>query len=178
MQTKSKVLTVANIFTLSRLLLLPFIVYFLLKDQRITAFVIILIALSTDAIDGYLARKMHQESEAGKFLDPICDKILLAVIVVTLLIINSIPVWGVIMIVLRDVLILAGSFVLFKYRSVIFKSNLLGKITGFLLGIIVLVFTLNMKQLGNILLYLSIPAIIGTIVIYLGRYIRAMKGEG
>jgi len=178
MQSENKILTLANIITVSRLVLLPFIVYFLLKDQRIIAFIIMLIALCTDAIDGYLARRMHQESETGKFLDPLCDKISLMVILITLLIINSIPLWGVIIIVLRDILILAGSFVLFKNRSVIFKSNFLGKITGLLLGAVVLVFMLNMKQLGNILLYLCIPAIIGSFVIYLGRYIRTMKGEG
>lgn len=135
------------------------------------------ISLVSDAVDGYLARKLHQESETGKFLDPLCDKVSLTVILVTLLLINSIPLWGFVIIVMRDILITIGSFFLFKYKSVVFKSNIMGKITGFILGAIIMAFTINLQQLGNILLYISIPAIIGSFIIYLIRYISAMKGE-
>jgi CDP-diacylglycerol--glycerol-3-phosphate 3-phosphatidyltransferase len=135
-----------------------------------------LISLLSDAIDGYLARKLHQESEAGKFLDPICDKISLTVILITLLIINAIPLWGVIIVVARDTLILLGSYIMWKHKSVVFKSNILGKITGFILGAVVLAYTVNLQRTGEILLYISIPAIIGTFTIYLGRYIKVMKG--
>lgn len=169
-------MTVSNIITLSRLILLPFIVYFLLNNQRFVAFIIILISLLSDAVDGYLARKLHQESEAGKFLDPLCDKISLIVIVICLLMINSIPLWGVIILVSRDILILLGSYVMWRQKSIIFKSNILGKITGIILGAVLLAFTLNLQRTGEILLYLSIPAIIGTLAVYWGRYIKVMKG--
>ena len=147
-----------------------------MNNQRFVAFIIILISLLSDAVDGYLARKLHQESEAGKFLDPLCDKISLIVIVITLLIINSIPLWGVIILVSRDILILLGSYVMWQQKSTVFKSNVLGKITGIMLGAILLAFTLNLQRTGEILLYLSIPAIIGTLAVYWGRYIKVMKG--
>lgn len=169
-------MTISNVITLSRIILLPFIVYFLLNNQRFAAFVIMLVSLFSDAIDGYLARKLHQESEAGKFLDPICDKISLTVILITLLIINSIPLWGVIIVVARDTLILLGSYIMWKHKSIVFKSHVLGKITGFILGAVVLAYTLNLQRTGEILLYISIPAIIGTFAIYLGRYVKVMKG--
>ncbi len=177
MKNKDRTITISNFITLSRLVMLPFIIYFLLQNQRITAFIIMLISLLSDTADGYLARKLHQESEMGKFLDPVCDKISLVVILITLLLIRSIPLWGVIIIVLRDILILLGSFFILKYKSKVLKSNVLGKITGFILGAIILAFAINLQQLGNILLYLSIPAIIGSFIIYLTRYINVMKGE-
>lgn len=176
MNTIKQSITISNIITLSRIILLPFIVYFLLNNQRFAAFAIMLISLLSDAIDGYLARKLHQESEAGKFLDPICDKISLTVILITLLIINSIPLWGVIIVVARDALILLGSYIMWRNKSLVFKSHTLGKITGFILGAVVLAYTLNLQRTGEILLYISIPAIIGTFTIYLGRYIKVMKG--
>jgi cardiolipin synthase len=178
MQKKNNIITISNAITLVRLVMLPFIVYFLVHNQRVTACIIMLIALLTDAVDGYVARKLHQVSETGKFLDPLIDKISLIVILITLFIINSIPLWGVIMLVLRDILILVGSFVLLKQRAVVFKSNVLGKITGFIFGAIICAFTLNLIQLGEILLYVSVPAVIATFVIYLSRYIKAMKGVG
>jgi CDP-diacylglycerol--glycerol-3-phosphate 3-phosphatidyltransferase len=136
-----------------------------------------LIALLTDAADGFLARTLHQESEIGKVLDPVCDKVSLIVILVTLYLINAIPLWGVIIIAARDLLILTGSYTLYRHKSVVFKSNLLGKITGVIFAALILAYTINLTRLGEMLLYISIPAILGSFAIYLGRYIRAMKGE-
>ncbi|MEO0184238.1 MAG: CDP-alcohol phosphatidyltransferase family protein, partial [candidate division WOR-3 bacterium] len=112
-----KKFTISNIITIIRFLLLPAIIFFLVKKERLTAFIIMLVALFSDVIDGYIARKFHQETEFGKLLDPLCDKISLAVILITLLLINSIPIWAVIIIGLRDILILVGSYIVFKKKS-------------------------------------------------------------
>jgi len=169
-------ITVANVITVSRLLLLPFIVYFIITGQRTTAFIILLISLLSDAVDGYLARRLKQESETGKYLDPLVDKISLTTVLITLFLIKAIPLWGIIIIVLRDMLILIGSFVLLKHKSKVFKSHVVGKITGVILGAIICSFTLNWNKLGEILLYVSIPAIVVSFGIYLKRYISTMKG--
>jgi cardiolipin synthase len=178
MKYGSRLFTISNLITLSRLILLPFIVFFLITGQRYIAFVIMLVSLCSDAVDGFLARTLHQESEVGKILDPVCDKISLTVIVITLLLLGAIPLWGVIVIVLRDILILVGSFFLMTHKAKVFKSNIMGKLTGGILGAVVLAFTINLQVAGEILLYLSIPAIVASFGIYLGRYIKAMKGEG
>jgi len=136
-----------------------------------------LVSLCSDAVDGFLARKLHQESEVGKILDPICDKISLITIVITLLLLELIPLWGVIIIVLRDILILVGSLVLITHKSRVLKSNVMGKITGAILGTVVLAFTIDLRQPGEILLYFSIPAIAGSFGIYFWRYIKIMKGK-
>lgn len=177
MKYNNRLLTISNVITLSRLILLPFIVYFLITDQRYTAFVVMLVSLCSDAVDGFLARKLHQESEVGKVLDPICDKISLITIVITLLLLGLIPLWGVVIIVIRDILILIGSFVMITHKSIVVKSNVMGKITGAILGAVVLAFTIDLRQLGEILLYFSIPAIAGSFGIYFWRYIKIMKGE-
>jgi cardiolipin synthase len=173
---KDHIITVSNIITVSRLVLLPFIIHFLLRDQRLYAFLVLMASLLSDTLDGYLARTFNQESTIGTLLDPLCDKISLIAILVVLYIINSIPLWGVIIIITRDVLILIGSFVLWKVKSAVFKSNVFGKITGVLFGAIICAYTLDLKYLGIALLYLSIPAILVTFSIYLARYIKAMKG--
>ncbi len=167
----SKKFTISNLITFFRLVLLPFIIFFLIKKERLIAFIIMLIALISDVVDGYIARRFHQESELGKLLDPLCDKISLVVILITLLIINSIPVWAVVIIALRDALILLGSYVIFKKKRLVYKSNILGKATGFLFGAMILAFTLNLQSLGMIILYISIPVMIGAFITYLRRYI-------
>lgn len=166
----------SNLITLSRIALLPFIVIFLVNDYRYTALTFMMILLVSDALDGYVARRLKQVSDVGKFLDPVCDKLALAVILATLYAIGSLPLWGLIIIVSRDVLILIGSFVLIKSKSMLYKSNTAGKATGFLFGLIICAFTINFVRLGTILLYICIPALIVSFTIYLLRYIHAMKG--
>jgi CDP-diacylglycerol--glycerol-3-phosphate 3-phosphatidyltransferase len=170
-------MTISNYITLSRILLLPFIIYFLATDQRIIAFIILFISLLSDMFDGFLARRLHQESDAGKLLDPLCDKISMIAILITLFVIGSLPFWGLIIIIARDVFILTGSVILWKYRSKIFASNSFGKLTGMLYGALICAFTLGWHITGTVILYLCIPAILGSFVIYLNRYVKTMKGE-
>jgi len=166
----------SNLITLSRIALLPFIVIFLINGYRFTALVCMLFLLISDALDGYVARRLKQVSDIGKFLDPVCDKLALSVILITLYAIGSLPLWGLIIIISRDILIIIGSFVLIKSRSVLYKSNSAGKITGFLFGMIICAFTINLVRIGTVLLYICIPALIVSFTIYLLRYIHAMKG--
>jgi CDP-diacylglycerol--glycerol-3-phosphate 3-phosphatidyltransferase len=169
-------MTISNIITISRLVLLPIIVYFILVGDRFTAFIIMLISLFSDGLDGYLARKLHQESRLGRFLDPLCDKIFLAVVLLTLLYINAIPLWVVLLVVLRDFLILLGSYFLMKMKSVIEPSNTIGKITGLIFGAMILAFTAGWKTVGIVLVYLSIPFMLVAFVIYTLNYLRIMRG--
>ncbi|MEO0142098.1 MAG: CDP-alcohol phosphatidyltransferase family protein [candidate division WOR-3 bacterium] len=171
----NKNFTVSNIITISRLVLLPFIVIFLLNEMRLGAFILMVLALISDVIDGYFARILHQETELGRLLDPLCDKLSLLVILITLLLINAIPLWAVVIIIMRDILIIVGSFVLFKRRSVIYKSNIFGKITGFLFGAMILAFTLNLSKWGMFFLYFSIPAMTGAFITYLVRFLKAIR---
>lgn len=174
MAQEHKKLTISNIITISRLIMLPFIVLFLIEQRRIIAFIVMLVSLLSDTVDGYLARKLHQESEIGKILDPLCDKISLAVILGTLLLMNSIPLWVVIIIMARDMLILLGSFIILRRQGLVYKSNLFGKIAGFLFGALILAFTLNLKYLGTILLYIAIPIMILAFTTYVHRYFLAI----
>lgn len=169
-------MTISNIITISRLVLLPFIVHFMLAGERFTAFIIMLISLLSDGLDGYLARKLHQESKLGRFLDPLCDKIFLAAVLITLLYIEAIPLWVVILVVLRDFLILLGSYFLLKMKSVIEPSNTMGKVTGLIFGAMLLAFTAGWKTLGIVLVYLSIPFMLIAFIIYTRNYLKIMRG--
>ena len=169
-------MTISNVITLSRLVLLPFIVYFLLTEQRVIAFVIMLISLLSDGLDGYLARRLNQESLLGRYLDPLCDKIFLAVILVTLLYMGAVPLWAVIVIVMRDFLILLGSYILLKRKAVVEVSNSFGKVAGFTFGVMILAFTIDLRLLGTIFLYVSIIAMTFAFITYAMNYLRTMKG--
>jgi CDP-diacylglycerol---glycerol-3-phosphate 3-phosphatidyltransferase len=101
-------MNIPNTITFSRLLGLPFILYLLhepnQKSRWICA-VIFAIAASTDWLDGYLARKLNQVTELGKFLDPLVDKFLVLAPLLSLIELGQIPAWGVFLILGRELAI-------------------------------------------------------------------------
>ncbi|MGA7953101.1 MAG: CDP-diacylglycerol--glycerol-3-phosphate 3-phosphatidyltransferase [Gloeobacterales cyanobacterium] len=91
--------------TLSRLLGVPFIIYFLTlgdSSSRVWAFVIFLLCAGTDWLDGYLARKLNQVTDLGKVLDPLVDKFLVFAPLLVLIEQGQIPAWGVFIILTRE----------------------------------------------------------------------------
>ena len=80
-------MTIPNQLTLLRLLLIPvFIVVFYLpySHSNLFACVIFILAAITDILDGYYARKLNQISSLGVFLDPVADKLMVAIVLVLL----------------------------------------------------------------------------------------------
>jgi CDP-diacylglycerol---glycerol-3-phosphate 3-phosphatidyltransferase len=94
-----------NWITLSRLLALPILLYCLISptvETRIFSMIIFLIAAATDWLDGYLARKLNQVTELGKFLDPLVDKLLVLSPLLALIQLGQVPAWGVFLILARE----------------------------------------------------------------------------
>ncbi len=110
-----RVLTAANLITALRLCGLPLFVWLLLGRENLAAAFWTLVAVgSTDWIDGYVARRFDQVTRIGKILDPIVDRALLATAGVSLVLADIVPLWIVLLVVLRDVLVVGGGLVLFK----------------------------------------------------------------
>ncbi|MFH7242546.1 MAG: CDP-diacylglycerol--glycerol-3-phosphate 3-phosphatidyltransferase [Spirulina sp.] len=94
--------------TVSRLLGVPLILMLLIQPtpyERWIAAGIFLLAAGTDWLDGYLARKLDQVTELGKFLDPLVDKLLVLAPLLVLVELNQVPAWGVFLIVAREITI-------------------------------------------------------------------------
>jgi cardiolipin synthase len=91
--------------------LVPIIVWAIGSQQHLIAFVLFLVAGASDAADGFLAKRFNMSSEIGKLLDPLADKALLVSIYVALGIAGAIPVWIVILVVSRDIMIVGAVIV-------------------------------------------------------------------
>lgn len=100
---------IPNFITLGRLLAVPLAVWLMLTDRYGAAFWLFLAAGVSDAIDGFLARRLKARSEIGAYLDPLADKCLLVSSYVTLGHQDHIESWLVILVVFRDVLIIGGA---------------------------------------------------------------------
>src|SRR5947208_1937103 len=98
----------ANLFTLGRLLLVPFIVRDIIDGHHFRALTLFFIAAVTDIIDGALARSASGTTQTGAYLDPIADKCLMSGVFLALGAAALVPWWFVGIVFGRDLLILAG----------------------------------------------------------------------
>ncbi|MBR8830215.1 MAG: CDP-diacylglycerol--glycerol-3-phosphate 3-phosphatidyltransferase [Chroococcopsis gigantea SAG 12.99] len=97
-----------NTITFSRLLGLPLIVYWLQSPEPFYHWLslgLFLLAAATDWLDGYLARKLNQVTDLGKFLDPLVDKLLVLIPLLVLIQLQRVPAWGVGLILSRELTI-------------------------------------------------------------------------
>jgi cardiolipin synthase len=104
-------LSIPNLITLGRILLVPIVVWAIASGTMWIAFVLFLVAGVSDAVDGFLAKRFNMTTELGAYLDPIADKALIVSIYITLGVNGEIPRWLVIMVVSRDIMIV-GAFML------------------------------------------------------------------
>src|SRR3972149_6416091 len=112
MQNLKQVFYAPNQLTILRLIFIPFVILSIFLGQYGTAFVLVLIAGISDGLDGVLARRLGQQTTLGMYLDPIADKLLLSSSFVALGLAHQIPHWVVILVLSRDVIILATALVM------------------------------------------------------------------
>jgi cardiolipin synthase len=103
------VFTLPNLLTASRLILAPIVAWRLLEHDVEGAFWLFVIAAFTDLLDGNLARLLNQRSVLGAWLDPIADKVMLLTTLTMLALTGLLPMWLLYVVVVRDLVILAGA---------------------------------------------------------------------
>ena len=101
-------LSIPNLITLARILVVPVVVWAIASNQMLFAFLLFAAAGVSDAVDGFLAKRFNMASELGAYLDPLADKVLIVSIYVALGIADVLPRWLVILVVSRDLLIVGG----------------------------------------------------------------------
>lgn len=105
-------MNIPNFLTLLRIILVPIVVIFLIQGEFLIATIAFVTAALTDALDGFLARSLGQQTPLGAYMDPIADKALLASSFVTLSVLHLIPGWLSVIVISRDLIILLGILVL------------------------------------------------------------------
>lgn len=102
---------VPNIISIARLVSVPVIVWLILFDGPGAAFGLFVAAAISDALDGFLAQRFNARSALGSYLDPLADKALLIGVYISLGIGGHLPVWLVMLVVFRDIVIIGGALV-------------------------------------------------------------------
>ncbi len=122
---------IPNILTLLRFLSVPIFIYLLLQpdlNSRIIAFSLFALASITDLVDGYIARRFKQETELGKFMDPLADKALVTAAFLTFIFLSAqVQLWMVLIIIGRDMMITAMRWLAVR-KNVVLRTSVFGKV--------------------------------------------------
>jgi cardiolipin synthase len=177
-----------NILSIIRIIIVPLILWLLIKDLFVISAIAIIIVGLTDFFDGYIARKYSSESLLGFYLDSIADKVLIITIYLILGIKSLLPLYLIILIVSREALI-SGAY-LFKLALDLkfnLKPILISKINTFLQIILIvfvcLITTNQINQMGeamfikNFLIALVTITTIVSLLIYIIMWLKVVGNE-
>jgi len=173
-----------NLISIMRLLLVPVIIGLIADGDWQLALYGFVIAGLSDALDGYIARAYDLRTELGAHLDPLADKALLVSIFVTLGLIGLFPVWLVILVVTRDILIVGGIILAWLLGSPIAvrplalsKLNTFGQIVLAASALAIKAFELDMP---NVLRYggIAVAALtLASMLVYVMQWLRHFSDE-
>ena len=133
---------VPNILTIIRFLLIPIIVIFAFQNDYISTIIVLTISGLTDVLDGYIARKYNFISNFGKLMDPLADKMTQVALLGTLAIQKIIPVWIIVVVIIKEFLMVSGASFLYG-KELVVSSKWYGKLTTvlFYIAIVCSLFT-------------------------------------
>ena len=135
---------IPNILTIIRFLLIPVIIFFIFSGNYILAFVFFTICGLTDIADGFIARKFNLISNFGKLMDPLADKLTQIGTLASLVFMNIIPIWILLIVLLKEFIMICGASFLYG-KDVVVYSKWYGKLAT-VLFYIAIVISLLLKQ--------------------------------
>lgn len=174
-----------NILSLARLFSVPLAVWLLLAEEFAVTFWLFGAAALSDALDGYLAKRLDIETRLGKIIDPLADKTLLVSVYVALGFLGHIPDWLVIMVVFRDVIIVGGYMLLHLMEVApgirpigISKLNTASQIMLVVAVLLQLGFGMVDASLIEALIWITAGTTLASGAVYVADWVRDFDGNG
>lgn len=179
-ERRAGIFTVPNFFSILRMLLVIPIFYFLRRNTEegdILAFSLMLVAALTDFLDGFLARRLRQQSDAGRILDPVADKVAVGIVAIILARTHDLPLWFLILIIGRDLAILLFAPFIMARRHLVPESNWYGKVAVTAVAIVLILYTLRLAPWNLYALYISVALVILSAASYITRLSILVRKE-
>lgn len=177
-------MNIPNAVTLFRVALVPVAMWLIINDKPQSAFWVFLIAGVSDAVDGYLAKRFGWETELGRYLDPMADKLLLISLFITLGFLEQIPSWLVLCVVFRDLIMISAIVLAWMMNNpveiqpiAISKVNTALQIALVAVVLADLGFQLGMQGLRDVLGWCTGVTTMASAGIYLRTWARHMTGS-
>jgi cardiolipin synthase (CMP-forming) len=184
-QPGQQLLSIPNLITLGRILLVPVVVWAIISGEMRIAFILFLVAGISDGIDGFLAKRFQMKSELGAYLDPLADKALIVSIYISLGIAAALPIFLVILVVSRDIMIVSAfllSLLVGKPMPIrplmVSKANTAAQIVLAVLVLAEQAFGFNAALAAQLMMALVAILTLLSIAFYLAEWVRHMNSFG
>ena len=169
---------IPNILTVLRFFLIPFTVYYLINDQFILAIVFLCLSGLTDVLDGTIARKFNFITNFGKLIDPLADKFTQLSLLGTLVVKNIIPLWILVIVLIKEAAMVAGASFLYG-KELVVSSKWYGKASTvlFYLAILLSMIFRDLQiqtSIDLIIYYIAVVMTLFSLVMYFREFY--MKG--
>ena len=175
-------MSIPNLVTLGRILLVPVVVWAITAGEMQIAFVLFLAAGISDAVDGFLAKRFGMATELGAYLDPLADKAMIVSVFVALGIVEAMPRWLVILVVSRDIMIVSAVILSWLVDNpvklkplAVSKLNTVAQIVYATFVLAALAFTWDIPLLLNGLMVLVAVLTLLSIAFYVAAWVRHMN---
>ena len=143
-------LTVPNVISTIRLIMAPIALVVFLSGNEVAGAILFGIVAATDCLDGQIARRTNTVSRLGRLLDPTVDRVLMVCAVVGLLVVGRLPLWIVVLVIARDILLVVGGSFLLRRYSIRIPVIYPGKVATTFLFVGMAGLMLNMPQLAGL----------------------------
>ncbi len=145
---RNRIWTISNFLSFSRLLVLIPVLFYLHQNTPRGNYIatgFLLLSGATDWWDGFLARKLRQQSELGRIIDPLMDKLSVGAVAAYLTLFRDFPAWFLLLILSRDFIIITLGLLMTSRQHKVPESNWYGKVTVTAMAIVLLVFVLDVQ---------------------------------
>ena len=176
-ETSDRVVTVSNLLSLFRALLSLPIVWALETDRMQAVAVMVALAVLSDFLDGYLARRAGEITHVGKLLDPIADKIIMMAVMIYLIFdpARRFPISFFVLLGIRDITLSNVATYLMDRQAKVFESNVPGKWFIFITTFAIILYIANLTALGRGVLLVATGLMLVSWYLYLRTYLSYFR---
>lgn len=168
---------VPNIITIIRFFLVPIFIYtFYTSNNYILPFAIFIFAGFTDALDGFIARRFNLITKWGKMLDPLADKVLQISVLFALTDKGLIPLWIIIVVILKEICIIVGSGFVYSSKIDVY-AKWYGKLATIMFYLAVLLAVFIDKQVGIYAFALAVTIGVFSVFGYAVDYMKVLQPD-
>ncbi len=177
---KDKIWTVSNVLSMSRIVIAVPLASALYHSQVVQIISLTLLASLTDFLDGLVARRRNEVTEFGKIIDPLADKILVGSAACAIMLSGKIELWFFVLVIARDVLILAGGIFVRRRLGITLMSNTVGKYAVAIVALALMLIAVDIPgpDYRNELIAAAAGALVLSFLNYLGSFLRVIGVRG
>jgi cardiolipin synthase len=174
-----RILTLANFISLIRALLAIPIIYYLPKpESSVILFILIIIVIASDALDGFIARRAHEVTHIGMWLDPLADSVVIVSVTFYLVLSGIFPMWFFVFFIIRYLTIALPGLYLINHTHFVNSANKPGK---WATAVVAITLVLHLPQfpaveyLKSITLWLAFVLLMISWILYMKRFLVELK---